>query len=406
MRSSRSGRLAWSGAEVVEASLATPDGQVGAAAAAGESQSFIEVRDLVAAYGGALAVRGVRFSVRKGEQLSLLGPSGCGKSTTLRCVAGLETPVSGEIVIDGRVIFSSKLGINVPTERRDLSMVFQSYAIWPHMTVFENIAYGLKVRRRGRQETRQRVEEVLRMVGMEEYIDQPATNLSGGQQQRVALARSYAYVPKALLLDEPLSNLDARLRARMRDELKELQRQFGATTIFVTHDQEEAMAISDRIVVMSKGVIEQEGGPMEIYDTPRTRFVADFIGAANILAGGLVEDPAGGPGVFTVGEATIRCAPRLKPPRRTAEGRHLLAVRTVYPELQRRPQPTQENQWPAQIRRRVLLGDTVNYTVDWPGGELKVHGFPRDLLAEGERVFLHIPAERALPIDADLETAS
>jgi iron(III) transport system ATP-binding protein len=371
--------------------------------AAVQSQPFIQVQNLVAAYAGNIAVRGVSFSVGKGEQLSLLGPSGCGKSTTLRCIAGLETPISGEIVIDGRLVFSAEKGISVPTEKRELSMVFQSYAIWPHMTVFENVAYGLKVRRVARQQIRQRVEEVLRMVGMEEFIDRPATNLSGGQQQRVALARSYAYVPKALLLDEPLSNLDSRLRVRMREELKDLQREFGATTIYVTHDQEEAMAISDRIVVMRKGRIEQEGAPLEIYDQPRTRFVADFIGAANILTGQLVEEGEGRFQLFKIDEATIHCLPRTQPTLPTADGSHLLAVRTVYPVLRRRANRSLENQWPATVIKRLLLGDIVNYTVRWAGGEIKVHGFPHDLFEEGERVHLHIPVEKAVPIDADVE---
>lgn len=368
-----------------------------------KSAPFIEVRDLVAAYAGNVAVHGVSFSVGKGEQLSLLGPSGCGKSTTLRCIAGLETPISGEIVIDGRLVFSAEKGVNVPTEKRDLSMVFQSYAIWPHMTVYENIAYGLKVRRVPRAQIRERVQEVLRMVGMEEFIDRPATDLSGGQQQRVALARSYAYVPKALLLDEPLSNLDSRLRVRMREELKDLQREFGATMIYVTHDQEEAMAISDRIVVMSKGRIEQEGAPLEIYDQPRTRFVADFIGAANILAGELKADDAGRLALFKSGSAIIRCQPRTEPTRPAADGSHLLAVRTVYPELRRKPERGLDNLWPATITKRLLLGDIVDYTVSWPGGDLKVRGFPQDLFDEGQQTFLHIPAEKAVPVEADGE---
>src|SRR5689334_17955634 len=189
-----------------------------AAPASGRGPAYIEVRDLVVAYGSKIVVKGVSFSVARGEHLSLLGPSGCGKSTTLRCIAGLETPVSGEIVIDGVVVFSSAKKQNVPTEKRKLSMVFQSYAIWPHMTVFENVAYGLRVQRVAKNEIKQRVADVLKMVGMEDFIDRPATDLSGGQQQRVALARAYASRPKAILLDEPLSNLDARLRVRMREE--------------------------------------------------------------------------------------------------------------------------------------------------------------------------------------------
>ncbi len=252
---------------------------------ANPAKVHIEVHNLTAAFDGKVVVEDISFSVASGEHLSLLGPSGCGKSTTLRCIAGLEIPIAGEIIIDGNPVFSSQARINIPTEKRKLSMVFQSYAIWPHMTVFENVAYGLRVQHVKESEVQQRVAATLKMVGMEDYIQRPATDLSGGQQQRVALARSYASRPKAILLDEPLSNLDARLRVRMREEIKELQRKFGLSTIYVTHDQEEAMAISDRIIVMKDGHVEQTGKPLEIYDTPHTRFVADFIGAANILTG-------------------------------------------------------------------------------------------------------------------------
>lgn len=370
------------------------------AATAGRGAAYIEVRDLAVAYGSKVVVENVSFSVARGEHLSLLGPSGCGKSTTLRCIAGLETPVAGEIVIDGVTVFSSQKKINVPTEKRKLSMVFQSYAIWPHMTVFENVAYGLRVQRIAESEIKQRVGDVLKMVGMEDFIDRPATDLSGGQQQRVALARSYASRPKAILLDEPLSNLDARLRVRMREEIKELQHRFDLSTIYVTHDQEEAMAISDRIIVMRDGHIEQSGKPLEIYDTPRTRFVADFIGAANIIAGTAAGTSAAGAPVVKVGDASIECAPgsKLLPP--NTDGRHLVAVRTVYPQMRRTASP-QANQWPGKIVRRVLLGDIVNYTVQWAGGELRVHSFPSELFAEGEDVQIHIPAERAIPVMAD-----
>lgn len=364
------------------------------------AQAYIEVRNLTAAFGGKVVVKDVSFSVAHGEHLSLLGPSGCGKSTTLRCIAGLETPVGGEIVIDGVPVFSSEKGINISTEKRKLSMVFQSYAIWPHMTVFENVAYGLRVQRVKDDELRTRVAEVLKMVGMEDFIERPATDLSGGQQQRVALARSYASRPKAILLDEPLSNLDARLRVRMREEIKELQHKFDLSTIYVTHDQEEAMAISDRIIVMREGVVEQTGRPLEIYDTPRTRFVADFIGAANILAGVAQPSTAAGAPVIKVGDALLECAPGTRLLTPDASGRHLAAVRTVYPDI-RREAPSRPNQWQARILRRVLLGDIVNYTVVWPGGELRLHRFPTELFAEGETVQLHIPAPRVIPVEAD-----
>jgi iron(III) transport system ATP-binding protein len=364
------------------------------------ARAHIEVRNLTAAFNGKVVVKEISFSVASAEHLSLLGPSGCGKSTTLRCIAGLETPIGGEIIIDGVPVFSSQKRINVPTEKRKLSMVFQSYAIWPHMTVFENVAYGLRVQHVKESELQQRVAETLKMVGMEDYIQRPATDLSGGQQQRVALARSYASRPKAILLDEPLSNLDARLRVRMREEIKELQHKFGLSTIYVTHDQEEAMAISDRIIVMKDGHVEQTGKPLEIYDTPRTRFVADFIGAANILAGTKAGDSESGAPIVKVGDALLECAPgsQLFPP--DASGQHLVAVRTVYPQMYRNG-PARPNQWPASISRRVLLGDIVNYTVTWAGGELRLHTFPSELFEPGETVQLYIPAHRAIPVQAD-----
>ena len=362
------------------------------------SARYIDVRGLTAAYDGKVVVKEISFQVRQGEHLSLLGPSGCGKSTTLRCIAGLETPVSGEIIIDGVPVFSSYKRINVPTERRKLSMVFQSYAIWPHMTVFENVAYALRVQRMPAPEIEQRVKEVLRMVGMEDFMMRPATNLSGGQQQCVALARSYASTPKAMLLDEPLSNLDARLRVRMREEIKELQHRFDLSTIYVTHDQEEAMAISDRIIVMREGNIEQNGPPFEIYDRPRTRFVADFIGAANILAGTKLETAPSGAPMLKIGDAIVECARDSALQNPGSDGHHLVAVRTVYPELRRQPLSGATNQWQGTVNRRILLGDIVSYIIDWPGGSLRVQSFPRDLLQEGEAIYVHIDPSRVVPI--------
>jgi iron(III) transport system ATP-binding protein len=365
------------------------------------TRPFIEVRGLTAAYDTKIVVRDVSFSVTAGEHLSLLGPSGCGKSTILRCIAGLETPVEGEVVIDSEVVFSSLRRINVPTENRRLSMVFQSYAIWPHMTVFENVAYGLRTQRVRGDEVENEVLRALCMVGMEEFAHQSATALSGGQQQRVALARSYACRPKAILLDEPLSNLDARLRSRMREEMRELQRQFQLSTIYVTHDQEEAMAMSDRVIVMREGKIEQEGPPLAIYDHPRSRFVADFIGAANIVSGRVRQHTAGQSTILDVEGAELECAPCAELPQPHTDGCYMVAIRTVYAELRRDAAPELTNHWVATIERRILLGDIVTYVVRWPGGKLRVHGFPNMLFDEGESVHLHIPPVRAILVDAD-----
>jgi iron(III) transport system ATP-binding protein len=232
------------------------------------------------------------FEIAEGELFTLLGPSGCGKTTTLRSIAGLERPQTGHIALAGRALFSSAERINVPMYDRDIGMVFQSYAIWPHMTVFENAAYPLTVgkAKMNKTEMTARVTEVLELVGLGEFARRPAPQLSGGQQQRLALARALTRSPALLLLDEPLSNLDALLREQMRQELKRLQKDTGVTAIYVTHDQSEALAISDRIAVMNNGLVEQLGPPREIYERPATEFVASFIGRTNLLRGKLAAD--------------------------------------------------------------------------------------------------------------------
>ncbi|MDH3242112.1 MAG: ABC transporter ATP-binding protein [Alphaproteobacteria bacterium] len=237
------------------------------------------------------ALKGVSFEVESGEIYTLLGPSGCGKSTTLRAVAGLETASAGEITIGDHTVFSSVAGINLAPEHRGVGMVFQSYAIWPHMTVFKNVAFPLVhgVRRVPRAEVKERVMRALAMVQLEEMAERPAPMLSGGQQQRVALARALVYEPKILLLDEPLSNLDAKLRVEMRIEIQRIIKRLGLTGLYVTHDQEEAMAISDRIAVMHDGVILQESVPHEIYANPVNVFVAGFIGKSNFISGSVTK---------------------------------------------------------------------------------------------------------------------
>ena len=235
------------------------------------------------------AVNGVSLKAEAGQFVTLLGPSGCGKTTTLRSIAGLELPESGRITVGGRAVFDSKSKINIAPNRRGLGMMFQSYGIWPHMTVYENAAFPLKIMPRGQrpapEELRKRVNAVLAIAQMEQYSDRPATALSGGQQQRLALARALVLEPPLLLLDEPLSNLDARLRDTMRVELSRLQKDLGITTLYVTHDQVEALAMSDVIVVMNKGLIEQVGPPREIYERPASAFVASFIGRQQLPFG-------------------------------------------------------------------------------------------------------------------------
>jgi iron(III) transport system ATP-binding protein len=250
----------------------------------------LEVTDLRKQFAiGRPAIDGVSFNVPAGEIVVLLGPSGCGKTTTLRCVAGLEHPTGGEISIGARVVSSPGRGILVPPRSRDLGMVFQSYAVWPHMTVRQNVIYPLKHRKISRADAGRKVEEALALVGLSEYADRPVVALSGGQMQRVALARSIVYRPQLLLLDEPLSNLDAKLRLRLRDDLRVILKQTGMTALYVTHDQAEAVVLGDRIGVMRDGKLLQIGSPDEIYNRPADLFVANFTGATNELAGTLVE---------------------------------------------------------------------------------------------------------------------
>jgi iron(III) transport system ATP-binding protein len=229
--------------------------------------------------GEVTAVYNVDLSIKKGELVTLLGPSGCGKTTTLRMIAGFEFPTNGQIVLDGNEINM------LPPHKRDMSMVFQSYAIFPHLDVFENVAYGLNVLRLPKATVQERVNKVLELVQLQGFGDRAPTQLSGGQQQRVALARALVMEPKVLLMDEPLSNLDAKLREEMRFEIRRIQKELNITSVYVTHDQIEAMTLSDRIVVMNNGIIEQIGTPVEMYRFPNSRFVADFIGRANFVHG-------------------------------------------------------------------------------------------------------------------------
>jgi len=243
----------------------------------------VEVKDVVKKFGDVTALNHLSFKVKEGEILSLLGPSGCGKTTALRVIAGFEDIDEGEVLLDGIVVTSPSKKILVPPEKRHLGLVFQSYALWPHMTVYDNIAYGLKLRKVPKNEIDKKVEDVLRLVGLSGLGDRYPSQLSGGQQQRVALARSLVYEPKILLLDEPLSNLDLRVRETMRGELRTILKKTGITAIYVTHDQEEAFVISDRILLMKDGKKIQEGTPRQIYEHPANLFVAEFIGRSNIF---------------------------------------------------------------------------------------------------------------------------
>jgi iron(III) transport system ATP-binding protein len=334
----------------------------------------------------------VSFEVQEGELLVLLGPSGCGKTTTLRLIAGLEEPDAGEIWIDSKLV--SAPGKHLPTEKRNVGMVFQSYAIWPHMSVFDNVAYPLRVRRVPRTVMQHKVEQTLELVGLGGYAHRAATQLSGGQQQRVALARAIVFEPRLLLLDEPLSNLDARLRVHMRAELKHLQRQTGITSVFVTHDQAESMALADRIVVMNQGRIEQIGSPTEVYERPRSRFVSEFVGSINVLQAEVAE-VSREVVVLRCGQREIRChtGAAVQP------GQHVLA--SIRPEklvLDGGGLNGGLNVWQGRVAAAAYYGDHREYEVEIEDAQrIKVSTPVAVRVEHGQQVFVGCdPAEVVL----------
>ena len=353
-----------------------------------ESEAVLELADVARHYGDVKAVDGVSLSVQPGEVFTLLGPSGCGKTTTLRCVAGLETPSAGRIRINGETVSSVDRHRFVPPERRNIGMVFQSYAIWPHMSVFDNVAFPLQLRGLSKNQIHDRVERVLDLVGLEGLGDRGATELSGGQQQRVALARALVYEPRLLLLDEPLSNLDAKLREHMRTELRALQRRLQITVLFVTHDQAEAMVMSDRIAVMRAGRIEQMGSPTALYERPATPFVRDFLGRVvtlEIIARDARATVAGEPGVEL----------DLPPESIPSAGRLVFACR---PEDIRIAPPAAPgaNQLCASVESVTYLGDRIEYTVRTAGGrQLTVLGPKHDPYHPGTPVSLCVDTRQA-----------
>jgi iron(III) transport system ATP-binding protein len=367
---------------------------------------MITVRGLVKRFETKDAARNVvndlAFEIPEGKLFTLLGPSGCGKTTTLRMIAGLERPTSGEILLDGKVVYSSAKKVFVPANRRPIGMVFQSYAIWPHMTVFENVAFPLTVQGGlDRGQIRKKTMEALDLVGLSETANRSATALSGGQQQRVALARALVREPRVLLLDEPLSNLDAQLRERMRGEIREVQQKLGITAVYVTHDQSEALAISDLVMLMDQGNIVEMGQPQQIYRFPKAEFTANFIGVANALAG-VVEGrgPDGGPLIRTA-QGTIACSPE----QTGAAGDHVrVFLRPENFALSRKRHS--DAAWTGTVRFSIYQGDAWDYHVDVGGEQLRIRVHQEKVgLSRGDVVYLEPDGSAAVVMKVDADGA-
>jgi iron(III) transport system ATP-binding protein len=359
--------------------------------------AYLEVRGLVKKFGNERAVDDISFAIPRGYFLTLLGPSGCGKTTTLMSIAGLHTIDAGMIRVGGVTYTSPAHGIFLPPEKRDIGMVFQSYAIWPHMTVAQNVAYPLEIRKIARGEIGDRVADVLRLVGLTDMAGKPATNLSGGQQQRAALARAIISHPRLLLFDEPLSNLDLKLREQMRVELKRIQHEVGITSIYVTHDQAEALVMSDEIIVMSKGRIEQKGNPREIYMRPVNGYVSNFIGVVNLLKCRLSELTDTACGVVEIDEGGMSA----RIPCQVGEGIAVGAdaILSVRPE---NVEVTRENGGlpclEGELLQAIFLGNCIDCRVRWGAFEWKVLAHPRTRLRAGEKVYLRLDPAHTLAV--------
>lgn len=341
----------------------------------------IRIEGLTKHYGAHQVLRGIDLELAQGELLALLGPSGCGKSTTLQMLAGFDQPTGGQIWIGDRQV--SGAGVTVPPERRNISLVFQNYAVWPHMTVFENVAYGLQVRKVARAELERRVRRALDTVRLTALAQRYPSELSGGQQQRVALARALVVEPDILLLDEPLSNLDAHLREEMRYEIRQVHDLLGLTTVYVTHDQGEALVTADKIAVMQSGQVQQFDSPVNVFSRPANTFVASFIGTNNELHGQLAE-----PGVLRVGDRVLRGDDRSQA---GAGGAACLCIRPSAVKLGAAPGA---NTLGGTVTRVAYLGEYRDVQVELATGQLvRAYVDPYSTLEPGQRVEVHLPVE-------------
>jgi iron(III) transport system ATP-binding protein len=356
--------------------------------------ALIEIKNLLKRYKKVVAVNHIDLEVNEGEMLTLLGPSGCGKTTTLRCIAGLETPEDGDIVIDGKPMLSEGF---IHSSQRGIGMVFQNYAVWPHMRVFNNVAYGLKIKKVSKKDIQERVLEVLELVGLEGLGERYPSQLSGGQQQRVALARALVGNPKVLLLDEPLSNLDAKLREKMRFEIKSLVKRMGITSVYVTHDQAEAMVISDRIAVMDSGDIVQVGTAQEIYKKPANKFVADFIGTMNFMSGEIVQTPRDGDAVCVRTEFSEAVLCQTDSITQATPGKEVfVSIRPEDVEVFTQPPQDKENLFKGVIAHKAYLGNFLYFFIDVNGTRIQAqvpHGLPQE---EGQEVHLFLDPEKCM----------
>jgi iron(III) transport system ATP-binding protein len=364
---------------------------------------FVTVRGLTKTFGSYTALNGISLSLEESKTLALLGPSGCGKTTMLRCLAGLETPSEGYIEIAGKVVFDSSHKINLMPEARQLGIVFQSYAVWPHMTVAENVGFPLKVRRTAKAEQADRVRRMLEIVGLGKWYDRPATALSGGQQQRVALARALVHEPRLVLFDEALSNLDAQLREQMRMELSQLQDRLGFTAIYVTHDQSEAFGLADRIIVMNQGYVDTEGAPRDVFDRPRTPFVAQFLGL-NVQQGEVIETAAVPPFAAPPADAWAQVAlpggtaiwGRLGQDRRLQVGsKALICIRKEHVRVSATGAPAGRQTFPATVRAASFQGLSEEYIVDLAGIELRAIQ-PSAGVRSGDQVAVDLAPEQCI----------